>query len=99
MSCAKNTFYLVVSSLLNDSEERKKKQEGLLSVPEGWKEEPFTKEDNPQGLAAESAFATLFPKYREKYIKECWPLVQKKLKEFVCILKHRLIHSVILCTI
>ncbi|KAG9471112.1 KRR1 small subunit processome component homolog [Eleutherodactylus coqui] len=54
----------------------------LLTVPDGWKEEPFTKEDNPRGLLEESSFATLFPKYREAYLKECWPLVQKALNEF-----------------
>ncbi|KAM3926966.1 KRR1 small subunit processome component homolog [Leptodactylus fuscus] len=53
----------------------------LLTVPDGWKEEPFTKEDNPRGLLEESSFATLFPKYREVYLKECWPLVQKALNE------------------
>uniref|UniRef100_A0A8C8ZBI0 KRR1 small subunit processome component n=1 Tax=Prolemur simus TaxID=1328070 RepID=A0A8C8ZBI0_PROSS len=53
----------------------------LLTVPDGWKEPPFSKEDNPRGLLEESSFATLFPKYREAYLKECWPLVQKALNE------------------
>lgn len=47
-----------------------------LKVPE------FKAADNPNGLLEESSFATLFPKYREKYLKEYWPLVQKTLADY-----------------
>eukprot|EP00850_Spirogloea_muscicola_P011024 SM000067S20301 [mRNA] locus=s67:99046:103027:- [translate_table: standard] len=33
------------------------------------------------GLLEESSFATLFPKYREKYLREAWPAVTRALKE------------------
>lgn len=55
----------------------------MQEMPTGWKEKPFVKEDNPHGgVFAESSFATLFPKYREKYLKETWSLVQKKLEPY-----------------
>jgi hypothetical protein len=47
-----------------------------------WKIEPFHKGDMQGSLLEESSFATLFPKYREKYLREVWPLVTKKLKEY-----------------
>ena len=48
-----------------------------------WKIEKFTAEENSHGMLEESSFATLFPKYREKYLREFWPLVESKLKAFV----------------
>ncbi|XP_073990169.1 KRR1 small subunit processome component homolog dbe [Rhodnius prolixus] len=42
-----------------------------LKIPE------FKPEDNPHSLLEESSFSTLFPQYREEYLKECWPLVEK----------------------
>ncbi|CAG2207863.1 KRR1 [Mytilus edulis] len=56
--------------------------DSLLEVPKGWKEPGITKEENKHGMLAESSFATLFPKYREKYLRECWPLVKKTLADY-----------------
>jgi len=47
-----------------------------------WSIPKFTKEDNLGGpFAEESSFATLFPKYREQYLREVWPAVTKALSE------------------
>ena len=44
------------------------------------KVDPFTQADNVAGtFAEESSFATLFPKYREVYLKEAWPLITRSL--------------------
>ena len=45
-----------------------------------WKTDPFTQNDNPAGsFAEESSFVTLFPKYREHYLRTSWPLVTRAL--------------------
>jgi ribosomal RNA assembly protein len=46
-----------------------------------WKIEPFRSEDNRFGLLEESSFACLFPKYREKSLREAWPSITRALKE------------------
>lgn len=47
-----------------------------------WKIEEFKAEHNVGGtFTEESSFATLFPKYREVYLKEAWPLVTKALEK------------------
>lgn len=60
---------------------KRKVEEDLLVVPEGWREPKFTKGDNPHGMLEESKFDVLFPAYREKYLRERWPLIKKKLAE------------------
>lgn len=47
-----------------------------------WKIDPFTAEDNKGGAPAEeSSFMTLFPRYREQYLREVWPAVTSLLKK------------------
>ncbi|GMI23577.1 hypothetical protein TeGR_g2489 [Tetraparma gracilis] len=44
-----------------------------------WKQESWAESDMPGSLLEESSFATLFPRYREKYLREVWPLVTRAL--------------------
>ncbi len=48
-----------------------------------WKLQEWTEEDGERmgTLLEESSFATLFPQYREKYLRECWPMVTRALKK------------------
>ena len=54
---------------------------GKTEVPKDWKEPKFEKGDMKHALLEESSFKILFPKYREKQIKEAWPLVENFLKD------------------
>ncbi|KAL7749492.1 ribosomal RNA assembly protein krr1 [Sorochytrium milnesiophthora] len=53
-----------------------------------WKIEPFLPEHNPAPFLEESTFASLFPKYREAYLREVWPNVTKALDKhgIACVL-------------
>ena len=46
-----------------------------------WKFPEINEEDAREPFAEESSFLVLFPKYREKYIRECWTIVQRSLRE------------------
>lgn len=44
-----------------------------------WKVDTFTPEDGSGAFLEESSFATLFPQYREKYLREVWKVVTAEL--------------------
>ena len=46
-----------------------------------WKIEEWSEDMMPAPLTEESSFATLFPQYREKYLREVWPAVTRALKK------------------
>ncbi|PVV00403.1 hypothetical protein BB560_005216 [Smittium megazygosporum] len=53
-----------------------------------WEIPEFKKGDMKDPLLEESSFATLFPKYRERYLREVWPHVTKVLEKYgiACVL-------------
>ncbi|KYQ91673.1 hypothetical protein DLAC_07449 [Tieghemostelium lacteum] len=90
MSTTETTTTTTTTSSTNNKEKKEKNYKNKrsrdeLAIPKGvdpWKTEPLNKEDVPKRVLYEdSSFATLFPKYREKYLKEIWPLVEEALKE------------------
>eukprot|EP01084_Bolivina_argentea_P305524 527806_1 len=46
-----------------------------------WELEEWKCDYMPGPLLEESSFATLFPKYREKYLREVWPMITKALEK------------------
>eukprot|EP00899_Mesostigma_viride_P027000 jgi/Mesvir1/7485/Mv19246-RA.1 len=71
-------------------EKRPPKYKGKHDKPKPWDHEgidhwaipKFEPTDNAGGrMLEESSFATLFPKYREKYLRDVWPTVTRALKE------------------
>jgi len=67
--------------------EKKRLREEHDKLPEEekidyWKIEAFKPGDMPAPLVQESSFAVLFPAYREKYLREIWPVVTKHLSNY-----------------
>ncbi|KAM9997570.1 hypothetical protein ACTFIY_007219 [Dictyostelium cf. discoideum] len=64
---------------------KKKKEREELEIPKGidpWKPLELKRDDvGKRVLYDDSSFATLFPKYREKYLQEIWKLVENVLHE------------------
>ena len=54
---------------MSDKEEPSDVQSGPVENAWAMKIPEFTEKDNPSGMLEESKFATLFPKYREKYLR------------------------------
>lgn len=66
---------------MNKESDDENEQQGPIDNAWALKVPEFRPEHNPHGLLEESSFATLFPQYREQYLKQVWPLVQKTLGE------------------
>ncbi|KAK0714813.1 hypothetical protein B0H67DRAFT_553461 [Lasiosphaeris hirsuta] len=47
-----------------------------------WKTDPMTKEESSGPFLEESSFMTLFPKYRERYLRDSWPLITKAIEKY-----------------
>ncbi|XP_030527082.1 KRR1 small subunit processome component homolog [Rhodamnia argentea] len=74
-----------------EQQTKKGKTKGKHDKPKPWDEDPnvdrwkiekFDPSWNEGGMLEVSAFSTLFPQYREKYLQEAWPLVKSALKEY-----------------
>ncbi|PKA49166.1 hypothetical protein AXF42_Ash010851 [Apostasia shenzhenica] len=71
-------------------EKKGRRHKGKHDKPKPWDEDPnidrwkidkFDPSWNETGMLEVSSFSTLFPKYRERYLQEAWPIVKNALKE------------------
>ncbi|KAI0698889.1 hypothetical protein BC835DRAFT_1333133 [Cytidiella melzeri] len=67
--------------VINKNKRHRKEKPWDTDDIDQWKVEPFQQGDNAGGtFTEESSFATLFPKYREQYLREVWSAVTKALE-------------------
>ena len=67
---------------MSDNEEVEEAPSGPVENAWAMKIPEFTEKDNPTGMLEESKFATLFPKYREKYIRLDYKMLSTILRSF-----------------
>ena len=58
-----------------------------------WKLDEWNPDHLKGNLLEESSFATLFPKYREKYLRDVWPVITKSLEVSKCMQKKIVRHD------
>ncbi|XP_038888683.1 KRR1 small subunit processome component homolog [Benincasa hispida] len=85
-----------------EQQQNKTKHKGKHDKPKPWDEDPnidrwkvekFDPSWNEGGMLEVSSFSTLFPVYREKYLRETWPVVKSALKEFGIVCELNLIEG------
>lgn len=68
-------------TVVNKNKRHRKEKPWDTDDIDHWKIDEFKPKDNKAGtFTEESSFATLFPKYREKYLREVWSAVTKALE-------------------
>lgn len=73
----------VAAPVVNKNKRYRKEKPWDTDDIDHWKVDEFKPEDNVGGnFTEESSFATLFPKYREAYLREIWSVVARTLEKY-----------------
>jgi len=65
-----------------EREKKRVSEPGPDASVDVWKAPAWDDDDAPGPMLEESSFATLFPQYRELYLKKIWPSVERTLDKF-----------------
>ncbi|EMR10645.1 hypothetical protein PNEG_01345 [Pneumocystis murina B123] len=71
-----------IKNISNKSKKYRREKPWDSEEIDHWKIESFVADKDAPSFTDESSFATLFPKYREKYLQEIWPHVTQNLNKY-----------------